>query len=153
MAHDEKNILETPQKQLDKESRIDTFWYRLDRVLMLRKMTLKELSKETGIKYQTIAGWRMHKRLPDLSSALDIASALDVSVEYLTEIGYLQQNLKQKVNEFMIDINPAFAKNNMDVINSAIEYSDKLNSLLDLIRVYGVGDKADEIKLAFPEKE
>ena len=145
--------MESEQRRLSKDTRIDTFWYRFDRLLMIRKMTLRELCDKTGIKYQTLAGWRMHRRLPDLSSALDIAKALNVSVEYLSEIGYLNQSLKQKVNEFMIDINPAFAKNNKELIDSAVGYGDKLNGLLDLIRLYGVGDKADEIKLEPHAKE
>ena len=66
-----------------KEEMLSIFWETTDRLLAKSGRLLSDLAGETGIKYQTMLGWRANKRLPDLYSAVLIADALDVPVEML----------------------------------------------------------------------
>ena len=59
------------------------FWTAFDVAVAVKRVTVRELSRETGIKYQTIAGWRQHKRLPDLYSAVLIADYLSIPLEVM----------------------------------------------------------------------
>ena len=57
------------------------FWCNLDRIL--GKQTLKSISEKAGLNYRTIKNQRSAVRLPGLSDAYMLASALGVSVECL----------------------------------------------------------------------
>ena len=57
------------------------FWCNLDRIL--GKQTLKSISEKAGLNYRTIKNQRSAVRLPGLSDAFMLASALGVSVERL----------------------------------------------------------------------
>ena len=57
------------------------FWCNLDRIL--GKQTLKSISEKAGLNYRTIKNQRSAVRLPSLSDAYVLASALGVSIECL----------------------------------------------------------------------
>ena len=95
------------------DMRKDAFWYRVDTLLANQGKTLKDLSEATELKYSTILSWRINKRLPDLSSAIDIAQFLGVLVESLTDrMGFHTPSVESIIED-------AFNKIPKDIASSA----------------------------------
>ena len=61
------------------------FWERVKSLLRAQKITQKELAALVNIKYSTMRFWLCYGYFPDVNTACNIASALGVSVEYLTK--------------------------------------------------------------------
>ena len=59
------------------------FWERIKTQLKLHKVSQSRFADYVDIPLNTLRGWMYHKRIPDLDSALTMASALGVSIEYL----------------------------------------------------------------------
>ena len=76
---DEEFKAMTPDER--REYRTKLFWKRIDRILADKGITLKDVAEQAGLKYSTVISWRANGRLPDLSSALDIAEVLGVFLE------------------------------------------------------------------------
>ena len=62
---------------------IVSFWRRVQTQLKAHKISQVQFAKYVGIKPATFNGWIYHNRIPDLVTALNIAAALGVGVEYL----------------------------------------------------------------------
>jgi len=60
------------------------FWERVKKSIRAHKISQKEFASYVGINYNTMKTWIYYDRVPDAYSACDIASALGVSMEYLT---------------------------------------------------------------------
>ena len=112
--------METKAKQ-NEEARKGAFWVRVDSLLTDKSKTLKDIAEATEIRYQTIISWRANNRLPDLSSALDIAKFLGVLVETLTEFEeFKKPSISSIVSDTFMSI-PESARNLMDISNEDIQ--------------------------------
>jgi len=59
------------------------FWKRVRTQIRAHKVSQTQLAEHIGLNPRTFQGWIYHNRLPDIDSALLIAAALGVGVEYL----------------------------------------------------------------------
>ncbi|WP_294429135.1 helix-turn-helix transcriptional regulator [uncultured Treponema sp.] len=59
------------------------FWQRVKELLKSQKLTQDKLCKSCDISLATFVSWIHNERLPDLTSAIKIAEALNTSVEFL----------------------------------------------------------------------
>ena len=59
------------------------FWNRVKAQLRARKISQAELAKHLEMSPATLYGWIHYKRIPNIVTALYIAAALGVSLEYL----------------------------------------------------------------------
>ena len=59
------------------------FWQRVKELLKSQKLTQDKLCKSCDISLATFVSWIHNERLPDLTSAVKIAEALNTSVEFL----------------------------------------------------------------------
>ena len=57
---------------------------RIKEALALRRWTMTELADKLGVSQVAVSNWANHKREPKMSTILQIADLLDVSVGYLT---------------------------------------------------------------------
>jgi len=69
------------------------FWNRFD---SLRRGTLDDVSKETGIPVGTLKNLRTRKLLPKLVDAVALAEYLNVSLDWLV-LGKVSENLNDKL--------------------------------------------------------
>ena len=60
-----------------------SFWEQVNQLIKTQKTTQEDLAKSLCIPFGTYRGWNAYKRLPDVSSGLKIAQALNTSVEFL----------------------------------------------------------------------
>lgn len=70
--------------KLDRIHAARIFWGRVDFFLTKQKKSLKDMADFVGVPYNTIISWRANLRLPDVISAIGIASFFETTVEYLT---------------------------------------------------------------------
>ena len=70
-------------ERMSKEDMYTHFWIVFDGITAMKQISIRKLSEETGINYQTIAGWKQNKRLPDLYSAILIADYLSCPLEVM----------------------------------------------------------------------
>ena len=61
----------------------ETFWERVKPLIKAHKMTQKQFAEYMGISVHTLSGWIRHKRIPDTSTAYDMAVVLGVTLNYL----------------------------------------------------------------------
>jgi transcriptional regulator with XRE-family HTH domain len=59
------------------------FWQRLEWLLDQRGMTRKELAERVGLASSAVSVWKTRHTYPDAEVACRVASALNVTVEYL----------------------------------------------------------------------
>jgi len=81
----------------------EAFWARVKKLIKAHKMTQKQFAQHINISSGTFEGMIYHNRMPILSLALDIASALGnrryiVTVEYLAN-GKDQETAKRRHKE------------------------------------------------------
>lgn len=76
---------------------VKSFWMRVKMLIKERKMTQKQFAKDLGIPTGTFEGLIYHNRMPILTIAMQIANALDVSVEYL--VSGKDRSLEQHAKE------------------------------------------------------
>ena len=62
---------------------VASFWTRVKAQIKAHKLSQAKFAEHIGISPGTFYGWMHHKRMPDLATALHIAAALGVGVEYL----------------------------------------------------------------------
>jgi len=62
---------------------IIVFWSRVKTLIKAHKLSQAQFAKHIGVNPTTFYGWIYHKRIPDLGTALYIAAALGVDVEFL----------------------------------------------------------------------
>ena len=61
----------------------DTFWGRVKPLIKAHKMTQRQFAEHIGVSVNTFSGWIRHKRIPDTSTAYDMAVVLGVTLNYL----------------------------------------------------------------------
>ena len=61
----------------------NTFWGRVKPLLKAHKMTQKQFAEYMGISVNTLSGWIRHDRVPDTSTAYEMAVVLGVTLNYL----------------------------------------------------------------------
>ena len=61
----------------------DTFWGRVKPLLKAHKMTQKQFAEYMGISLNTLSGWIRYDRVPDTSTAYEMAVVLGVTLNYL----------------------------------------------------------------------
>jgi len=61
----------------------DTFWERAKPLIKAHKMTQRQFAEHIGVSVNTFSGWIRHKRIPDTSTAYDMAVVLGVTLNYL----------------------------------------------------------------------
>ena len=61
----------------------DKFWGRAKPLIKAHKMTQKQLAEYLGVPVHTLYGWIRHGRVPDTSTAYDMAVVLGVTLNYL----------------------------------------------------------------------
>ena len=59
------------------------FWSRVKLQIKAHNLSQAKFAEHIGMRPATFYGWIYHKRIPDIISALYIAAALGVSLEYL----------------------------------------------------------------------
>ena len=59
------------------------FWKMVNSLIKAHKITQAAFSAHIGVNYNTFRGWMYNKRVPDMETALHMAAALGVSLEYL----------------------------------------------------------------------
>ena len=59
------------------------FWNTVKTLIKAHKLSQVQFADYIGLNPATFSGWIYHKRIPDFFTALDIAAALGVSIEYL----------------------------------------------------------------------
>ena len=69
---------------------IGSFGFRLWYALKVRNMTQKELAERIGVSAQTISGYTTGIKKPTIDKAIQIAHALNVSLDFL----FLGEELK-----------------------------------------------------------
>jgi len=79
------------------------FWQRVKKLLKSQKLTQDQLCKSCNISLATFVSWIHNERLPDLTSAIKIAKALNTSVEFLV-FGNAPTFLKDKSKEKAIEL-------------------------------------------------
>ena len=62
---------------------IGLFWNRVKTQIKAHKLSQADFARRIGMSPATLLGWMYHKRIPDIVTALNIAAALGVSIEYL----------------------------------------------------------------------
>jgi len=60
-----------------------SFWQRVKVLIKAHNINQKKFAEYIGLPVSTLKGWIHHNRIPDIGTAIDIASALGVSVYYL----------------------------------------------------------------------
>ncbi|MDB6263574.1 helix-turn-helix domain-containing protein [Lactobacillus amylovorus] len=60
-------------------------WQRIDHKLKKRKWTLRKLSNETGINYETIRSYKYQHKEPSFKNACKISEALNIDLNDLKE--------------------------------------------------------------------
>ena len=73
--------------------------------LEYKGLTQKELAELTGISINTIRGWVSKDLVPDVFSAVKVAKALDVPVEYLANGTAPDHPRKARIKELLNEIN------------------------------------------------
>ena len=61
----------------------NTFWGRVKMLLKAHKMTQRQFAGRLGIPLSTLTSWIHYNRIPDTSSAYEIAVTLGVTLNYL----------------------------------------------------------------------
>jgi transcriptional regulator with XRE-family HTH domain len=61
----------------------NTFWGRVRPLIKAQKMTHRQFAEYLGVPANTFHGWVRYNRIPDTSTAYDIAIALGVTLNYL----------------------------------------------------------------------
>ena len=61
----------------------DSFWGRVKPLIKAHKMTQRQFAEYMGISENTFNGWIRHNRIPDTSTAYDMAVVLGVTLNYL----------------------------------------------------------------------
>lgn len=59
------------------------YWKRVKTLIKSKNLTQEKICKTCGISLATFVSWIHNERLPDLLSAVKIASVLNTSVEFL----------------------------------------------------------------------
>lgn len=59
------------------------FWMRVDKILVSRKVMLKDIAAGAEIPYQSFTGWRTRHKFPDAQVLIKISQILHASAEYL----------------------------------------------------------------------
>ncbi len=137
---EKKNTIEdfkdlTSEKK--KERRLQLFWDNVDILLAKKNCTLRDVAEKTGLKYQTILGWRTNNRLPDLSAAIDMAKCLGVLVENLTEPGeYGGISVQDLVKDAAAFVPQALQTDDkfLDTLNRVKEAADMMDGILSDMR-------------------
>lgn len=62
---------------------IKDFWMRVDQELETKNMTVAELARRTGIKYDSFKTWRTRTQIPNPEALVQISNVLGVSIDYL----------------------------------------------------------------------
>lgn len=62
---------------------IKDFWMRVDQELETKNMTVAELARRTGIKYDSFKTWRTRTQIPNPEALVQISTVLGVSIDYL----------------------------------------------------------------------
>ena len=62
---------------------MDTFWGRVKPLIKAHKMTQKQFAEYRGISLNTLYGWIRYERIPDTSTAYEMAVVLGVTLNYL----------------------------------------------------------------------
>ena len=61
----------------------ETFWGRVKPLIKAHKMTHAKFAQYLGVSPHTFSGWIKHERVPDTSTAYDMAVTLGVPLNYL----------------------------------------------------------------------
>jgi len=61
----------------------NTFWERVKPLIKAHKMTRKQFAEYIGVSPNTFNGWIKYSRIPDTSTAYDMAIVLGVTLNYL----------------------------------------------------------------------
>ena len=59
------------------------FWLRVDKLMITRKLMLKDIAEGAGAPYQSFTGWRTRHKYPNAQVLVKIALILHTSAEYL----------------------------------------------------------------------
>lgn len=62
---------------------IKEYWMRVDQELGTKNMTVAELARRTGIKYDSFKTWRTRTQIPNPEALVQISNILGVSIDYL----------------------------------------------------------------------
>jgi transcriptional regulator with XRE-family HTH domain len=87
------------------------FWDRVNRLIRKRRLNQEQVAFIIGIKYSTLRNWSYRKIIPYIQHIINIAKALDTSINYLL---------------FGVDIEPS--------TNINYKIGKTLLSLIDLIK-------------------
>ena len=109
------------------------FWSSVDGLLSRTGRNLKDLAESTGLKYQTVIGWRTYKRLPNLRSALSIADFLGVSVEVLCGRAAMPVDVRRAFNDMLESSDGALRRNLSDAgrLDEARAVVDDFSALME----------------------
>ena len=61
----------------------DNFWGRVKPLIKAHKMTQKQFAEYLGVPVHTLYGWIKYDRIPDTSTAYNMAVVLGVTLNYL----------------------------------------------------------------------
>ena len=125
-----------------KDEVLTRFWSTLDTLLMKEGRTLLDMAEATGIKYQTLIGWRTNKRLPDLYSALLIADFMAIPLEALCLADGLGKVAKESTAGIIRRVAPAPAtEEREDRIEEAMASSEELCASLNAVLAEYLGNR------------
>ena len=74
------------------------FWERVNKLTKVHNMSQEQFAGYIDVPISTYRGWIHYKRIPDAQTAVNIATALGVSVEYLvngTDLDITESRLKE----------------------------------------------------------
>ena len=98
---------------------MNMFWEKLKDILEYQNISLKELCAKAGLKQQSIYNAITRKTFPSLETAVKIANALNVSVEYLVT-GKESQEISDEECVLLI-IYRKLSNSNKKLINEIID--------------------------------
>ena len=59
------------------------FWNRVKILIRAHKLNQRQFARHIGVNPSTFCGWIYNNRIPDIETALQMAAALGVGLEYL----------------------------------------------------------------------
>lgn len=75
------------------------FSTQLKKARQLRKLSCRELAEKSGVSFDSISKYELDKRTPSIDAVIDLAKALDVSLEYLAGGEISAENKNEYVNK------------------------------------------------------
>lgn len=107
------------------------FWKRVEEMIITKNITLKKLSDDSGIAYESLRSYRRFGSEPSVTNAYVIAKALGVSIDYLLT-GETDKNVATRVIN-LINIQNIETKLDIKNINQILKrISERLDEPINL---------------------